>query len=250
MLYIRQSANAPVGSNLLVTLDALKPVTLPASEDPTFSSLQQVLSALAQADPQAARMLMQASIPQPNVQLPGMLMFILSAFKQGDVRGWLGENALDTLARSGKLELLAKLTGDLSQASSLVRDPTVGEWRAYPIPLQVDGHLQTLNFYVHGDRHGQQGQHDQRSGSNKVRFLIDMRTTRLGAIQLDGLVQPKKLDMIVRSEHALPQGLPNELRDSYIRTLGALGYTGGLLFQTGRQSWLVIQKDPKKSVVT
>ena len=155
----------------------------------------------------------------------------------------------DLLARAGKSELMARLAGDMSESGHIVRDNVVGEWRAYPLPLHAEGHLQMLNLYVHRDPRQSERGSGNAPGSGSVRFVIDMRMSRLGAMQLDGLVQPKKLDMIVRSEHTLPPGLPNELRSSYSRTLDALGYTGGLSFQLGRHHWLVIQRETPKPVL-
>jgi hypothetical protein len=83
-----------------------------------------------------------------------------------------------------------------------------------------------------------------------VRFLIDMQMSRLGALQLDGFVQPNKLDMIVRSENRLPDGLPNELRTGFIRALEAVGYTGTLNFQVGHQHWLAVQPAAAHGMIT
>jgi hypothetical protein len=65
---------------------------------------------------------------------------------------------------------------------------------------------------------------------------------RLGALQLDGLSRPKQLDIIIRSETPLPMNLPAELREHYIKTLDALGMTGTIGFQTGRQNWIVLEE--------
>jgi len=174
----------------------------------------------------------------------------MSALKQGDARNWLGSAAADILTHMGKFELAARLIEDMSRPAALARDNTVGEWKSYQIPLQAEGRLQTLNLYVHGDRRDRHARDNKPAGAAQVRFLIDMRMSKLGPMQLDGLVQPKKLDMIVRSEHSLPAGLPNELRNAYIRTLDALGYSGGLNFHVGRRHWLVIQQDTQKSIMT
>jgi hypothetical protein len=75
--------------------------------------------------------------------------------------------------------------------------------------------------------------------------------SRLGALQLDGFVRKKQLDMIVRSEQALPAGLDRELKLSYIDVLSAVDYAGTISFQTGRQQWVNIQNPgAAKAVVT
>jgi hypothetical protein len=182
--------------------------------------------------------------------MAGPLLFFLSALKQGDVKNWLGTEITDALTKGGKLALLNKLTRDIGAAPQTERDSTVGEWKSYPVPLQTNGQFQTLTLHVHSEGKGSSsdGEPDQTSG--KVRFLIDVRMSSLGLLQLDGLVRPKKLDMIVRSESALPPGVPQDLRDSYTKAIDAMGFTGSLSFQTGRQHWLEPRKQIPQSLVT
>ena len=222
---------------------------IPAVQDQNFASLQQVLSALSELDPQLAQQFTQMQIPQPNAQLAGPLLFFLSALKQGDAKGWIGPSISETLTKGGKTELLTRLMRDMNGSTQTERDPAVGDWKSYPLPLHNQGQLQTLTLHVHAD-----DQHKttakQNETSKQVRFLIDMRMSKLGPMQLDGLVRPKKMDMIIRSESALPPGLPQDLRNTYLATIEAIGFTGGLSFQTGRQHWLVPHKQPPHSVVT
>lgn len=252
-LYVRASVEAPVGTNLLVSVEAPKPsnpAVLPPMPEQNFASLQQTIDAIAQINPQLAQQLLETHIPQPNIQLAGPLLFFLSALKQGDAKGWLGSEAADALTKGGKIELLTKLVRDMNASPQTERDPTVGEWKSYPVPLQMNGQMQTLTLHVHGEGHNANTGGEQSAAPNHVRFLIDVRMSRLGQIQLDGLVRPKKLDMIVRSESPLPPGLPQDLRHTYLSTIEAIGFTGGLSFQTGRQHWLSPRKEMPQSVVT
>ncbi|HEU0118546.1 MAG TPA: hypothetical protein VFR09_07930, partial [Alphaproteobacteria bacterium] len=81
-------------------------------------------------------------------------------------------------------------------------------------------------------------------------FLIDVRMSRLGPMQFDGFVQPKKLDMIVRSEQILPEGLHQELRNVYLRALSGIDYAGTLNFQVGKKNWLSLQKNVNPATIT
>ncbi len=252
-LYVKQSANAPVGTNLLVTVEQAKTATLlplAIPDTPNFAALQQVLTTLAQIDPQLAQQVIANHIPQPTAGLPGALLFFMSAFKQGDVRNWLGADAVDALTRAGKFELLAKLTQELTNTGQTAQDAVVGEWRSYPIPLQANNQFQIVNFYVHGQGERDAGKNAAGARAAHTRFLIDVRMSKLGAMQLDGFVQPKKLDMIVRSENILPEGLHRNLRETYTRALTGIDYAGSLNFQVGRQHWLIIQKAAHKAAIT
>ena len=252
-LYVRQSIDVPVGTNLLVSLSQGKGGTLTPLQTPDIGNLQniqQTLQTLAQINPQLAQAVLDGRIPQPGPSLPGALLFFMSAVKQGEVRSWLGGDAMDALTRAGKFELLAKLTNDLTSSGQTVRDGVVGDWKSYPLPIFNNNQFQIINFYVHGDgqRQGSQAESSSPSKSH-TRFLIDLRLSQLGALQLDGFIQAKKLDMMIRSEHALPGGLHNELRSIYLNALSAADYVGSINFQVGRQHWMVVQPQAKSGQV-
>lgn len=253
-LFVKAQVAAPVGTNVVVTVEAAKEiplVTLPQSAATNFSALPQAMAALAESNPQALLQMVATHLPQPTQSLPGALLFLFSAFKQGDVSGWLGQSATDSLMRAGKMDIVASLSRELSGAGQTAQDGVVGEWNTYPIPLYSGQQFHALTLYVHSDRDARK---DQSSGATpgvgKIRFLIDMRLSKLGAMQIDGFVQPKKLDMVLRSEAILPEGLHNELRTSYIKALDAVGYTGALNFQVGRQHWMMMQKAAERGIVT
>jgi hypothetical protein len=252
-LYVKQSVNAPVGTTLLLTVGPLKtpPITIGAPAAPNFPGLQQALNAISQIDPQLARAIIDNHILQPNGALPGALLFFMSAMKQGNTRGWLGDDAINALTRTGKFDLLNKLGMELQGTGSSASDAVVGEWRSYAVPLYMQGQFQALNFYVHSDGGGNTGNADPaRKNNGHTRFLIDTTMSKLGALQLDGFVQPKKLDMIIRSEHVLPDGLHTDLRKAYSSALTAIDYAGSLNFQVGRQHWIVIQRGRASAAIT
>lgn len=253
-IFVKAPVTAPVGTTVILTVSAAKlppPVTLPLAEIRNFPALPQALAALAQNAPQVLQQIMNNVLPQPTPVLPGALMFLFNAFKQGNLRSWLGDDATDSLLHMGKADLVASLTRELSDAGQSAQDPVVGEWRSYPIPLYAQQQFQALTLHVHSERDARQNKRDDAdSAPTKIRFLIDMRLSKLGAMQVDGFVQPKKLDMILRSETTLPEGLHNELRSSYIRAMGAVGYTGTLNFQVGRRHWMMMQQSSPPGVVT
>lgn len=252
-LYVRQPADLPQGTQLVLTVEPGKADAAPLTlQDPQqFSALQQVVAALTQADPAMARQIVDAHLPQPGAALPGALLFFLSAIRQGDIRNWLGAGAVDLLARAGKFDLVSRMAEEFQQAGQPARDAVVGEWRSYPIPIHDQNQFHMINLYVHRDpRHApQKDEAAGRHGVDQIRFLIDMRMSRLGAIQLDGFVRRRQLDIVVRSERRLPEDLHRELQLSYIKTLGAIDYAGGIRFQTGRQNWLNIQKQAAQAGV-
>jgi len=249
-LFVRQPVSAPPGTQLVVTVDPARsddPAPLPLPGSGELSTLPQIISALMQIDPTAARQIIAATIPQPNQTLPGTLLFFLSAINQGDLRSWLGDNAVDALMRAGKVSLIAKLADDMQQSVQSARDPVVGEWRTYSVPLYDNNHLAMFYFHIHSEhrRHGQpqgKGEGEGKTVPSQVRFLIDVRMSRLGDMQLDGFLRPKRLDIMMRSERELPPGFDRDLRGAYARTMEAIGYTGAINFQSGRMGWINVQK--------
>ncbi|MDD5585927.1 MAG: hypothetical protein PHY92_03095 [Alphaproteobacteria bacterium] len=243
-LYIRQSGNVAVGSRLLLTLLSPKEepgFTLPLFAGPEFTAMHNLMAALRAIEPQLAHQFMQTRIPQLNETLPGTLLLLFNILQQGGVQGWLGEDVNARLIRAGKIDLIAKLTEEMQKESGVARDPAVGQWRSWPVPLYDGSQFQMLHLYVRRERDRKQSAGGY-PVSPQTRFLITMNMSRLGAVQMDGLSQKKQLDLVIRSENELPGHLPKDLRALYIKTLDALGLTGGLNFQTGRQNWVAVQK--------
>lgn len=254
-LYIKQPVNVSVGSTLLLTLetDKASPSTLlPSRETNNFTVLSEILSALSQIDTQLASQVMATRIPVANNTLASTLLYMMGAYnKPNGLKQWLGDEAVNTLNNSGKSFLIDKLEKALANAVQEVRDTTVGEWKSYSFPIQTNNMFQSFNLYVHQDpQHPFHKPIHNQSGSGYMRFLIDMNMSKLGAVQVDGFIQPKKLDMIVRSEEMLPLGLHQDLRDTYIKMLGGINYIGSLNFQIGRQHWVNIVPPLHKTAVT
>jgi hypothetical protein len=252
-LFVKAQATAPIGSTVIVTVGAgrtLPPITFPSIDPINFQALPQAMAALAQTDPQALMQMLALRMPQPNEALPGALLLLFGAFRQGNVRGWLGDDAVETLLHAGKTDIVNSLMRELGEAGQSAQDDVVGDWKSYPIPLYAQQQFQALTLYVHNDRHAREEGGGTASGTGKVRFLIDMTLSKLGSMQIDGFVQPKKLDMILRSEHTLPPGLHTDLRSAYIKAVGAVGYAGSLHFQVGRQHWLTMQRTPQPGILT
>jgi len=243
-LFVRQPGNLAVGSKLVLAVLPQKAeagFALPPVTEYDAPAMQNVMAALAQIEPALAAQIAQTRVPQPNALLPSTMLFLFSALQQGNVKSWLGGDALDRLTRAGKHDLAAKLADELAQAGGAARDPAIGQWRAWPVPLYDGNQYQMLRLYVRRDRDRKL----EGAGypvSPQTRFLITMNMSRLGPMQMDGLSQKRQLDLIIRSERPLPPALPKELRSLYITTLDALGLAGTINFQTGKQNWVAVQK--------
>jgi len=249
-LFVRTSGDLPVGSKLLLERlpNTAADVTLPDNPDHAAQALQQFMAALSQIDPQAAQQIAQTRIPQPNAALPTTLLLLFNILQQGGNGGtWLGEAATARLDKAGKRELIVKLIEEMQRGGGEAFDNAVGAWRSYPLPLYDQNMFQMLHLYVHREANRQNQEQSPQAAAARTRFLINLNMTRLGPLQMDGLTQRKQLDMVIRSERPLPPSLPQELRGLYLETLEALGLTGSLNFQNGRQGWVVVQRANKPS---
>ncbi|MDD3288714.1 MAG: hypothetical protein PHX43_06910 [Alphaproteobacteria bacterium] len=255
--YVRQSGRVPIGAKIVLTIIPTKvgeADPIPVNFPHPFTNLSSVMRELATLDPVAARQVISQRIPQPNAMLAGTMMFLLSAFYKGDLYSWLGDNAAEIISKSQARDLLEKLMEEFKTENKIVRDTKGGEWRSIPVPIHDENQFQIMHFYVRDDRqhrHEQEKRRKDNSIDPRTRFLINLNMTRLGALQMDGLAQKKKLDIIIRSERPLPDELLHDIRIIYNKTMTDMDYAGTIKFQIGRDHWLKINDSSKaKELVT
>ena len=146
----------PPGSTLRLTIEgwtAPQPAVSPALPlAAQWSALADALTALRAADPAAARALAQA-LPQPGAGLSTSILFFLSALSTGDVRRWMGGDALRGLDRSGSLD---RIRSDFGEIRRLSNEPAGQDWRLLLVPLLTDQGLEQLRLFLH-DEGGKDG---------------------------------------------------------------------------------------------
>jgi hypothetical protein len=252
--FVRRGDLLPVGTKFLLTLlpPKIEETAPPLNQELGTGDLRQLMQALASFDPQMAGPSFQTQILRSDQITGGALFFFLSVFSKGKFQDWLDQEMIDRLRLAKKDGLINALMDEFKRNNGIARDGTVGEWRSLSIPFYDQGQYQFLRIYLRdNDQQRKDENHPQRKGADKTRFIINLNPTRLGAMQMDGLAQVKQLDIIIRSERALPQTLPHELRELYIKTLGAFDYAGTITFQTGRRNWVVMQTQSRtEGVVT
>ena len=216
-----------------------QPLPLPELLRPgLWPALEEINQALLRAAPELAQSLSQ-SVPNPVASArqltPAALLFI-AAVRSGDFSGWLGGNAGSALQKIGKSGLVSRLSTEMT---SLNRGETpIGEWRAMPIPLFYQGEAQRITLYT--KQHGQ-GSKDEEDG-DKTRFIFDLDLTRMGPVQLDGYIQDKRLDLIVRTQAPFSEPMRQAMRQSYVTALEDSGLHGDLNFQGNVKQWVNVLK--------
>ncbi|PWC38649.1 hypothetical protein TSO221_26450 [Azospirillum sp. TSO22-1] len=213
----------------------------PAPPGKEWPALRHVLEALAALDPELARAVGNSVLPQPNKKLGAALTFLLSALRNGDARGWLGEEAASALERSGQTTLLRQMEEEF-RAPARAAAEAPSDWKPYVLPMLDNQTLQAMEVYVRPPDadEGRSGGEEREGKGN--RFVFEVTLSRFGPLQLDGLVRPQRFDLILRSHAALPAELQSELTEVFANSLGSMGFSGALAFQTGARNWVKLTR--------
>jgi hypothetical protein len=224
------------------------PTLIPLPKDKDFVLMREIVEALRILSFKGTEAFLHARLPNPAHHFAGTIMFLLSALHAGKLDEWLGPAAAHALAIQGKKELKDKLISIMKDTLDYTpRDQTIGEWKTYPIPLHYNNAFEMLRLYVHNDADNpaQQSHHD--CIAMRTRFVITMHMSQLGSIQLDGLSQQRKLDLIIRSENELPELLKASIKENGLSALDSVGLIGTITFQSGRSQWVSIKDNIPKS---
>lgn len=238
-LMLKTNLNLPIGSTLILKFPDKTPTGLLDPQDigtKSWPALQEILAHARDAAPIPLQNFLQNRLVQMNQALGGAMLFMLSAFNRGDVKLWLGPDTVAALQSTGKSNTISALQDELRDSVTTAHDALVGQWRVYHLPWQAQEQVAQMQVYVHHDGGGTATPEEK--SARKTRFIIDITFTKLGTMQFDGFVQKKQFDLMLRSEQTLDATLRHELRTAFTDAVGAVGYTGQLLFQQGAQGWM------------
>ncbi len=258
-LYIlKNTGPLPVGTKLVFSASELSPREVMDSLTPStwgsfkgdaakfqplldgqWPALQDALQNLGATDAAAA---LRNTIPDASPKLVPAAMFFLAALRLGDIENWIGAPALKALKDGGKQALVDKLTGDFARIAAQSKETIAGDWRAISLPFLNDEQLSQIQLFLRRQQHDQDGQ--KTGGDDKTattRFVLNVNLSRMGAMQLDGLMQKKRLDIILRSQEALAFSVRQDLMQNYAKGLAQTGLEGGISFQTKAQNWVTIE---------
>ncbi len=227
---------APVGSQIAfeIAAPALRPATALANAPLSpgrglagltteWPALKDAVSALNAIDPALARQVVETIIPQlGNPRFVAQVLAFL-ATSVDDVKALLGQAAVDALLQTGHSDVLTRLQGDINGMSRLNASAT--DWRVFYLPLLDPTQIRQSRVYTRRRKAGTGGQRD--SG----RFVVEFEFESLGPLQIDGLVQKPRLDLILRSHGELPGTLRSGISEVFTRTCEAAGLSGKIFFQ-------------------
>jgi hypothetical protein len=188
-----------------------------------WPALKDAVATLTATDPALARHLVETALPQlGNPRFVAQVLTFL-ATSVDDVKALLGQAAVDALLQSGHSDVLTRLQADLTDMSRLNSSRT--DWQVFYLPLLDPTQTRQLRVYTRRRKAGTDWRHE--SG----RFVVDVEFENVGPLQLDGLVQKPRLDLILRSHTELAGALKSGITDVFTQTCAAARLTGKLFFQ-------------------
>lgn len=169
-------------------------------------------------------------------RLPNTLLFFLNAVSRQSAREWLGETATNTLVQQGKTSLIDRLQEEFSRLGRMFSEAPTGEWRAIPIPMQIGDSVQALallfRIWDAGDEraHDHQNEGEEAERKGRSRFLLEITLSKLGEIQLEGLLRGNRFDLIVRAHTELGPERQRAIETLYNKALSTNQLEGAVTF--------------------
>lgn len=196
--------------------------------------MDDIFQSFYQATPQAAQILGRV-IPSPaNPQSFGSAVLLFAAaLKSGDIQGWLGDRKTGMIQKLGKETLLSRLSGE-SAALPQNADAAPMDWKSYPIPLLWHNEISKIIFHVRKEP----SEDERENAEGGTRFVMDLSLTRMGNVQIDGMVRGSRLDLIVRTESAFSLSMQDAMRSAYAKALDGTDVYGDIGFQSDAASWV------------
>ncbi len=192
-----------------------------------WPSLRDAIEALERSDPNLARDTIERALPAPTPRLAASLLFFLSALRAGDLRGWLGREAVAILETAGNGEQLSRLENDFGQLNRAnAHQASENGWRVLVAPFIDAGEIRPLTIFSRSQGEGKSAEEEI-----GTRFIVAIELSQFGELQLDGLIRDQRFDLILRSHTHLPEDFRRGVAEIFEQGTTATGYTGGMRFQ-------------------
>ena len=204
---------APSGASSAATTLAAAPTAAPAAP-----STAQTNDLLAQ------------NLPRVGSHLAAGLASFIRARLSDKPAAWPSSELRQALQSAGRPELVAKLEQGFAElaraAPSTSQD---GQWKTMVLPLLDEQALHQARLAIRRDPGKGNQPKDGKPAS--VHFLLDVELSRMGALQLDGLVRGKRFDLMLRTHKPLDSQMQNEIQRLFAEAKSVTGITGEIFFQ-------------------
>ena len=193
----------------------------------SWNSLNEALKAIEISDPGRFNQIIQNVMPQVGSKLSSQILFFISALRSGDIKNWLGETPVRLIERE-RPGLLGRIGNEFQTMGKLADDPSNGDWRMAMIPLYHNERVDRIRLYQRNARNKNKDNDDGK------RFVLDFDLSKLGHMQIDGLVKSddSRVDVIIRTEKSLGRKAQMEIAQIYNDAAELTGIGGGIAFQS------------------
>jgi hypothetical protein len=147
---------------------------------------------------------------------------------------WLGKSLTTELKKNGHEALLTRLNGEMMRIGDLAGDGTLREWRPAMFPISNGSEIQAIPFFIKkqsGDQNEGTLEDQNAKDEKNTRFMIELNLSQMGNILIDGMLTPKRLEIIIKTNITLDENFRKKISQKYDHALDKYNFTGSLTLQ-------------------
>lgn len=221
--------NLDVPEGTLIRFLLLEPLAAPVPARPArrapWSALGEALRTIEKDAPETAERLVADLHPRDPPRLAATIRLVAAALRDQSLP-FPGKSVEEALHAAGRADLVPALHDEMRMLGRIAAEPAQ-QWQVLPLPLHDGAQLTPAFLYVERD-----ARRDAQTGEEARRFVLDVQTRALGRLQLDGLLRPKRFDLLLRSRAPLDKLMRGEIEQLFRATLDSAGWTGEVAFST------------------
>jgi hypothetical protein len=210
----------------------------------TWDSMNELLFVLNKSNPIMAQNL-SGLLPNTNnlQQFSALSLLFLSALRTQSLDQYLGGANLISLMKSlDRTNLSKALNHDLSILTKLETMPLQNDWRASFFPFYHEQNIHKLPVFYKEWAEDARNE-DEKKRKKMMRFLFDLKLSRMGDVQVDGFYQKERLDLILRTTQALSPAMQQQLKVSYAGSMERSQLHGEMSFQFKKEQFVDLETD-------
>ena len=196
----------------------------------TWPVLEEAIDTLRDSNSQLALNFINTSLPKPNGAFAANIMRFILGIRSGELSNLMADASLRLLMQD-KPDLARRLRDDFRILGRMSEEPVSGDWRALPIPIANGHEIEQIRLLMRRV-HANEVDEENRTGPG-IRFVVEVDLTRMGKLQLDGLVHEttKHFDLVIRSNTPIAHAMQNDIREIFENAQELTGTKGWLRFQ-------------------
>jgi len=172
------------------------------------------------------------ALPRSGPQMALGLVAFAAALEDKNALALLGAAAIRQLGVLGQGDLVSQLRADFEHLSALADRKGTADWRSFFIPVIAERALSQIRLFLWRPEPRRCRQKGSESAiATGQRFVVELELSRLGALQIDGFLKERSLNLILRSHRPLAHPLREALAIIFRDAAAAAGLTGALGFQ-------------------